>query len=209
MLWRELTDLEPDLTDLEKWVRTLDPDAPQVMHQIEERLRTLIGWHREIPGVEVVPFDGPWPVVRDQKEHDRLTGNSHRRRHFFKKLPLHTRVLYTSEAWDAALHHLTIVLRARRRDLEESSRTGEGETHNEETSTMHESDFASTGIMTVGELRKRLRGLPAEADVCVYFDGYLPAAITDFEFKKSENVVLLSPDPAGQIGRRLSGQSGE
>ena len=43
---------------------------------------------------------------------------------------------------------------------------------------MFESDFASTGIMTVGELRKRLRRLPADADVCVYFEGYLPVSFS-------------------------------
>lgn len=81
---------------------------------------------------------------------------------------------------------------------------------------MFESDFASTGIMTVADLRKFLRRLPGTAEVCFKFGGYYPAAITDFEYRKPENpeegevgVVLLSPDPAGEIGRRLSGKSGE
>ena len=70
---------------------------------------------------------------------------------------------------------------------------------------MFESDFASTGIMTVGELRKRLRRLPSNVEVCFHFGGYMPAAITDFEYKKPQNpdegevsVVYLSPDPAGE-----------
>jgi hypothetical protein len=75
MLWRKLADLEPDLLEVEAWCRTLDPDAPHIMQQIEERLRPLVGWHRPIPGVEIVPFDGPWLDVHDRKEHDRLTGN--------------------------------------------------------------------------------------------------------------------------------------
>jgi hypothetical protein len=216
VLWKELTDLEPDLIEVESWVRTLDPDSPRVMKQIEDRLCPLVGWHREIPGVEIVPFDGPWPSVRNEREHNRISGNNRRKWHFFRKLQLPARLLYTSEAWNCSLHHLGLVLRARRRELEKSSRTGQGEKHNEETCTMHDSDFASTGIMTVADLRKLLRRLPGTAEVCFKFGGYYPAAITDFEYRKPENpdegevgVVLLSPDPAGEIGRRLSEPQGE
>ncbi len=81
---------------------------------------------------------------------------------------------------------------------------------------MLDNDYASTGIMTVGELRKRLRRLPADAEVCFHFGGYMTAAITDCEYQKPENadeggvgVVLLSPDPAGQIGRVLQRNTGE
>jgi hypothetical protein len=77
---------------------------------------------------------------------------------------------------------------------------------------MFENDYASHGIMTVGDLRKRLRRLPANAEVCFHFGGYMPAAITDIEYRKPDNpeegevgVVLLSPDPAGEIGRALQG----
>jgi hypothetical protein len=81
---------------------------------------------------------------------------------------------------------------------------------------MFESDFASTGILTVGDLRKRLRGLPSNVEVCVYVEGYSPAPITDFEYRKPENpdegevgVVLLSPDPSGEIVQALPGDEDE
>lgn len=189
MLWRELLDLEPDLLEVETSARTLDPDTPKVMEQIKDRLRPLVGWHRDIPGVEIVPFDGLWPGVRDKKEHDRLTGNNRRRNRFFNKLPLHTRVLYTSEAWDAAVHHLGIVLRTRRRELEPEKMCSTSEAEPPRSSIMDmfgtEEDHG-TGFVTVGQLRRALKGKPATAFVYISGEGKDRCPVVEVKYEESE-----------------------
>lgn len=187
MLWRELIDLEPDLIEVEAWVRTLEPDAPQVMNQIEERLRPLVGWDKAIPGYEEVPYSGIWPSFRDKDKHDRLTGNNRRKWHFYNKLPLPARMLYTSEAWDCAVHHMVIVLRARRRELEELSRTGEGEP----TRSNHMDFFGtepddSSGYVTVSALRRALRGKPGNAFIYISVDGTNRCPVVEVKFEESE-----------------------
>jgi hypothetical protein len=78
---------------------------------------------------------------------------------------------------------------------------------------MFEEDFASTGHMTVADLRKKLKGLPGNAVVHLSVDGYTPSPITDFVFEKAQHpdegeigAVMLSLDPCGEIGRTLVDQ---
>jgi hypothetical protein len=78
---------------------------------------------------------------------------------------------------------------------------------------MFEEDMASTGHMTVADLRKKLRGLPGNAVVHVNVEGYTPSPITDFEYQKPDypeegqvGAVMLSFDPCGEIGRTLVDQ---
>lgn len=75
---------------------------------------------------------------------------------------------------------------------------------------MFEEDMASTGHMTVADLRKKLRGLPGNAVVHVNVEGYTPSPITDFEFEKPDypdegqvGAVMLSFDPCGEIGQAM------
>src|SRR2546425_11280817 len=78
---------------------------------------------------------------------------------------------------------------------------------------MFEEDFASTGHISVADLRKKLRGLPRNAVVHLNVDGFTPSPITDFVFEKPEHpdegevgTVILNIDPCGEIGRTLSEQ---
>jgi hypothetical protein len=98
--------------------------------------------------------------------------------------------------------------------LAELGSTGDGEPRitNEEP-PMFAEDFASTGHMTVADLRKKLRGLPGNAVVHLNVDGYTPSPITDFFFQKPVHpdegevgTVMLSMDPCGEIGRMLVDQ---
>lgn len=75
---------------------------------------------------------------------------------------------------------------------------------------MFEEDFASTGHMTVADLRKKLKGLPGNAVVHLNVEGFTPSPITDFFFQKPDHpdegevgTVMLSMDPSGEIGRTL------
>jgi hypothetical protein len=75
---------------------------------------------------------------------------------------------------------------------------------------MFEEDMASTGHMTVADLRKKLRGLPGNAVVHVNVEGYTPSPITDFEYQKPDHpeegqvgAVMLSFDPCGEIGQAM------
>jgi hypothetical protein len=113
VLWNEVVELEPQLLAIEAWVRTLDPCDPTVLDQIKAKLLPLVGWKRTIPGHEEVPFDEHWPAIWSEKQHDCYFGNDARKKLFFLKVPIHLRPLYTSEAWDAALDHLTAILKAR------------------------------------------------------------------------------------------------
>lgn len=78
---------------------------------------------------------------------------------------------------------------------------------------MFADDFASTGHMTVADLRKKLKGLPGNAVIHLNVEGYTPSPITDFIFEKPEHpdegevgTVILNIDPCSEIGRTLSEQ---
>jgi len=77
---------------------------------------------------------------------------------------------------------------------------------------MFENDTASHGLITAGELRKRLKGVPSEAVVCACVDGFSYAPITDAKFDgptpqgKAEGeigVFLVMPDPSSELIRSL------
>jgi len=81
---------------------------------------------------------------------------------------------------------------------------------------MFENDTASTGLITAGELRKRLKGVPAEAVVCACVDGFSYAPLTDAKFDaptkagKDEGEIgcfLVMPDPSSELIQSLPGSS--
>jgi len=116
MKWEEVLELEPKLAEVEAWARTVvNPDDEffeEHYTELKHRLNPLVGWHRIIPGYERVPYTHPqdYTNLGEMARHDEECGNNERKQTFFQKIPLHLRVLYNSEAWDAALKHLVAII---------------------------------------------------------------------------------------------------
>jgi len=113
MNWSEVLELEPKLAEVEKWARTIDDPADEFFEkhylELKRRLNPIVGWNREIPDFERVPYAKNPANLGEMHQHDIDTGNTHRKR-VFLRVPIHLRVLYTSEAWDAALQHLLEII---------------------------------------------------------------------------------------------------
>jgi hypothetical protein len=82
---------------------------------------------------------------------------------------------------------------------------------------MFENDAASEGLITVGDLRKRLKGADSRAVVHVCVDGISYAPVTDAKFEgptqaeKDEGVIgvfLVMPDPSSELVQSLPGDPG-
>lgn len=77
---------------------------------------------------------------------------------------------------------------------------------------MFEHDAASEGLITVGDLRKRTKGVDSRAVVHVCVDGFTYAPLTDAKFEKPDHpdegqigVFLVMPDPSSELVQSLPG----
>jgi hypothetical protein len=75
---------------------------------------------------------------------------------------------------------------------------------------MFENDHASTGNLTIRDLRRVLKGLPGDAVVHLAVDGFEPQPITVVRFEKPQypaegqvGSLLLDVDPFGSFAQAL------
>ena len=114
MIWEELTKLEPKLLEVEAWIKSLNPNDPDYWEEaayieMKKRMNPLVGWFREVPGYEHVPFEPTGPSyysLGELAEHDVLYQNKQRKKAMMAKLSEEEKYLYTSPAWEVAWQHL-------------------------------------------------------------------------------------------------------